>query len=115
MILALIPDVIKMPAAAILGAALMLYPARWYGQSEGKQMAATASLAKSVQVLRERNAIDEEVTASDAAALCGSYGLSDDEQAECVRRVQEADAIAGDDGNDPAQGRAFCRPSRGPQ
>ncbi|TDX83716.1 hypothetical protein EDE05_106125 [Neorhizobium sp. R1-B] len=115
MILALIPDVIKLPAAAILGAALMFFPARWIGQSEGKQMAATASLANSVQILRERNTIDEEVTASDAAALCGSYGLSDDEQAECVRRVQEADAIAGDNDSDPAQGPAVCGPGREPQ
>lgn len=115
MILALIPDVIKLPAAAVLGAGLMFFPAKWIGQSEGKQMAATASLVKSVEVLRERNTIDEEVTSSDAAALCSSYGLSDADQAECVRRVQEADALAGDDGNDPAQGPAVCGPGSKPQ
>ena len=115
MILALIPDVIKLPAAVALGAALMLYPARWYGQSEGKQMAATASLVKSVEVLRERNTIDEEVTSSDAAALCGSYGLSDDEAAECVRRVEQASAEPGDNGNDPAQGPAVCERDSLPQ
>jgi ATP/maltotriose-dependent transcriptional regulator MalT len=115
MILALIPDVIKLPAAAVLGAGLMFFPAKWIGQSEGRQMAATAALANSVQVLRERNTIDEEVTASDAAALCGSYGLSDDEQAECVRRIQEADALAGHDGDDPAQGPAVCGPGSKPQ
>jgi len=114
-LLALIPDWVKIPAAMVVGGGLMFFPAKWIGQSEGKQMAATAALANSVQVLRERNTIDEEVTASDAAALCGSYGLSDDEQAECVRRVQEADALAGDDGNDPSQGPAVCGPGSKPQ
>lgn len=113
--LSLIPDAIKLPAAAVVGAALMFFPAKWIGQSEGKQMAATAALANSVQVLRERNTIDEEVTASDAAALCGSYGLSVDEQAECVRRIQEADALAGNGGDDPAQGPAVCGPGGKPQ
>ena len=115
MILALIPDVIKLPAAAVLGAGLMFFPAKWIGQSEGKQMAATASLVKSVEVLRERNTIDEDVTSSDAAALCGSYGLSDDEAAECVRRVEQASAEPGDNGNDPAQGPAVCQSSSRPQ
>lgn len=91
-LLALIPDWVKVPAAMVVGGGLVFFPAKWLGQSEGKQMAATASLAKSVEVLRERNKIDETVTASDAAALCGSYGLSDDDKAECVRRLQEADA-----------------------
>jgi hypothetical protein len=115
MILALIPDVIKLPAAVFLGAGLMFFPAKWLGQSEGKQMAATAALSKSVEVLRERNVIDEDVSSSDSAALCSSYGLSDDDQAECVRRLQEDDAEPGHDGNNPAQGPAIREPSCKPQ
>ena len=115
MILALIPDVIKLPAAAVLGAGLMFFPAKWIGQSEGKQMAAAASLVKSVEVLRERNTINEEVTASDAGALCASMGLSDDEAAECVRRLGEADAQLGNNDHHPAQGPAVCGPGSKPQ
>ena len=115
MILSLIPDVIKLPAAAVVGASLMFFPAKWIGQSEGKQIAATASLVKSVEVLRERNTIDVEVSASDAAALCSSFGLPDGETAECVRRLQEADANVGNDSDGSAQGSPVCRPGRVPQ
>ena len=34
-------DYIKVGAGLIVGAALVFYPARWIGQGEGKQMAAT--------------------------------------------------------------------------
>jgi hypothetical protein len=114
MILKLVPDAVKLPAAVLVGAGLMFFPAKWLGQSEGKQMAATASLVKSVEVLRERNTIDEEVSSSDAVALCSSYGLSDDDQAECVRRVQEADAQSRNDGDDAPERPAVCRPGRQP-
>lgn len=114
MILALIPDVIKLPAAAVVGAGLVFFPAKWIGQSEGKQMAATEALKTSVQVLRERNTIDDEVSASDAAALCGALGLPDDEAAECVRRLGEAEPEPGHVGNDPAQGPPICQPSGRP-
>lgn len=113
-LLALVPDIIKLPVVALLGAALAFYPAKWIGQSEGKQMAATAALATSVQVLRERNTINDEVSASDAAALCGALGLSGDEAAECVRRMGEVEPEPGHVGNDPAQGPAVCEPGRKP-
>jgi hypothetical protein len=100
MILALIPDIIKLPAAMVLGAALSFYPVKWYGQSEGKQMAATASLVKSVEVLRDRNTIDAEVSSSDAAALCGAMGLSEPDNAECLRRLAAANADAGNGSQD---------------
>lgn len=115
MILALIPDVIKLPAAMALGAALAFMPAKWIGQSEGKQAAATASLVKSVEVLRERGQINEEVSASDAADLCGSMGLPEQDRLECMRRMAEASAEPGHDGDDPAQGPAFCGPGGKPQ
>lgn len=113
--LSLIPDVIKMPIAIALGAVLAFYPARWLGQSEGKQMAATAALTKSVQVLRERNTIDDEVSTSDAAALCADLGLPDDQQAECVRRVLSSDPEPADVGNDPENGSTVRKPDCQPQ
>lgn len=113
-LLKLIPDIIKLPAAMILGAALSFYPVRWLGQSEGKQMAATAALSKSVQVLRERNTINDEVSVSDAAALCRDLGLSADDTAECVRRLDPVNTKPDNVGNDPQDGSAFCEPSRKP-
>ncbi|NZD53512.1 hypothetical protein [Rhizobium leguminosarum] len=113
--LSLIPDVIKLPVAIALGAILAFYPARWLGQSEGKQIAATAALTKSVQVLRERNTIDDEVSTSDAAALCADLGLPDDQQAECVRRVLSSDAEPADVGNDPENGSTVRKPDCQPQ
>ncbi|MBY3295746.1 hypothetical protein HFO28_07815 [Rhizobium leguminosarum] len=113
--LSLIPDVIKLPVAIALGAVLAFYPARWLGQSEGKQMAATAALTKSVQVLRERNTIDDEVSTSDAAALCADLGLPDDQQAECVRRVLSPDAEPADVGSDSEDGSAVRKPDCQPQ
>lgn len=114
MILSLVPDIIKLPAAMALGAALSFYPVKWYGQSEGLQMAATAALTASVQVLRERNVINDEVSSSDATALCGSLGLSEPDAAECVRRMGEAEPEPGHVGNDPAQGPPVCEPGRRP-
>jgi hypothetical protein len=113
-LLNLIPDIIKLPAAMILGAALAFYPVRWLGQSEGKQMAATAALSKSVQVLRERNTINDEVSVSDAAALCRDLGLSADDTAECVRRLDPVNAKPDNVGNDPQDGQTICEPSRKP-
>ncbi|WP_168575366.1 hypothetical protein [Rhizobium ruizarguesonis] len=113
--LSLIPDVIKLPVAIALGAVLAFYPARWLGQSEGKQMAATAALSKSVQVLRERNTIDDEVSTSDAAALCADLGLSDDDKAECVRRVLSPDSEPANVGEHPKDRSAVRKPDCQPQ
>ena len=63
-----------------------------YGKSVGRNGAAVEALERSVEVLRERKEINETVSASDAAALCGDYGLSDEDQRECVRRIREASA-----------------------
>ncbi|MEZ2220780.1 hypothetical protein [Rhizobium sp. RCC_161_2] len=108
-------DYLKIGAGFALGAVLVFYPARWIGQGEGKQIAATAALSKSVTLLRERNVVNEQVSTADAAALCADFGLSDDDTAECVRRLAEAPAKPSDVGNDPANGSAFCQSGRGPQ
>lgn len=62
-----------------------------YGKSVGRQGAAVDALERSVEVLRERNRTDDEVSASDAADLCGSMGLPEQDRLECVRRLVETD------------------------
>lgn len=62
-----------------------------YGKSVGRQGAAVEALERSVEVLRERNVIDETVSASDAAALCRDFGLSDEDERECLRRLATRD------------------------
>ena len=94
-------DKLNLGVGAIAGAVLMFASAFFIGQHEGKQVAAAEALETSVRVLRQRNQINDEVSGSDAAAVCGSYGLSVDEQAECVRRVAEAAAEPGHDGLGP--------------
>ena len=107
-------DYIKFGAGIALGAALVFYPARWIGQSEGKQMAAVAAISKSVTVLRERNVVNDQVSTSDASALCADLGLSDADQAECVRRLQPTNSKPDNVGNDTSNGSPVCQPGRGP-
>ncbi len=94
-------DYLKLGAGMALGAALAFYPAILIGRSEGRQQAATAAISKSVEILRARNQINDEVSSSDASALCAALGLSIDEQAECVRRLGEATAEPGNVSNNP--------------
>jgi hypothetical protein len=91
-ILALMPDWLKLPLAALLGALVVSPGIYLYGNHQGRQQAAVAALEASVTVLRQRNKIDEEISAADAARLCTDLGLSDDEAAECVRRLATPDA-----------------------
>lgn len=84
----LIPDWLKIGAGVVAGALLMSPGVYLYGKHEGRQAAAVEALERSVEILRERNAIDDQVSADDAAALCADFGLSDDDQAECLRRLR---------------------------
>ena len=90
-LLGLIPDWLKLPLAGLagllIGAGLMFFPAKWIGADQERQAAKISSLSKSVEILRERNAIDEEVSAFDALAMCRALGLSDSDTSECVRRL----------------------------
>lgn len=86
----LIPDWLKFAAVALLGAAIAFYPIRWLGQSEGKQMAATAALETAVKRFAEKGKINGQVSSLDAAALCNDFGLPDSDKADCMRRVREA-------------------------
>lgn len=90
-------DWAKIGAGAAVGAALMVAPAYFKGKVAGRGEAAVAALETSVKILRKKGEIDAEVSKSDAASLCADYGLPDDEQAECMRRVRYASAEAGND------------------
>lgn len=85
-------DWLKLAAGAALGALIAFGPSYLYGKHEGRQQAAVAALEKSVEVLQARNKIDDEISAADAARLCTDFGLSNDEAAECVRRLAPPDA-----------------------
>lgn len=90
-------DAIKIGAGAVLGASLICGPAYLYGKSAGKQAAAVAALEKSVEILRERSATDDEISRSDLAGLCRHLGLLPDEERECLRRLEAAN-------NEPGNG-----------
>lgn len=85
-------DWLKIGAGAALGALVASGPAYLYGSHNGRQQAAVAALETSVKVLRERNQIDDAISAADAATLCADLGLSVDDAAECVRRLATPDA-----------------------
>ena len=89
--LKLLPEWLKIGGGVAVGALLTVYPSILVGRHEGRQQAATAALEQSVELLRKRNDINGEVSASDSSALCAAMGLSGDEQAECVRRVLSPD------------------------
>ena len=89
-------DAIKIGAGAILGAGMMVGPIYLYGKSAGKTEAAAAALQKSIEIMRERSATDDEISRADLAGLCRHLGLLEDDQRECVRRLEAADHEPGD-------------------
>lgn len=89
-LLALIPGWLKWAAVGLAGACLLAGGSYLAGKHEGRQQAAVAAAEASVKALHARNAIDDEISASDAARLCDDLGLSNDDKAECMRRVQKA-------------------------
>ena len=57
--LGVLPDWVKLPVAALLGAALVFYPAKWYGATEERQQAqirAAAEALDRIQNLEKNNA-----------------------------------------------------------
>ncbi|MEZ2132681.1 MULTISPECIES: hypothetical protein [unclassified Sinorhizobium] len=99
MILALIPDAIKLPAAAVIGAGLMFFPAKWVGQSEGKQIILASLKDDKITILEEGKKIDAEAIAADDDGLCVLLGgcLQDDSVDEPVRRSGEDRPKASDE------------------
>lgn len=90
--LSLIPKRLLFAVLGAVAGAAAIWGVYLYGKHEGRQQAAVAALQSSVKVLRERNQIDDTISAGDAASLCADFGLSDDEAAECVRRLATPDA-----------------------
>jgi hypothetical protein len=88
MILSLVPDIIKIPAAMALGAALMFLPAKWVGHSEGKQTIIASLKDDKITVLEEGKKIDAEAISADDDGLCLLLGgcVSDAGTDEPVRR-----------------------------
>ena len=90
-----LPGKIAMAALVLV----MAYGAgRYQGSSIAKAEMAAKALSASVETLRSRNKINDEINDIDRAALCGSMGLSDADVDECVRRMVEADTAASDGG-----------------
>jgi len=83
-------DYLKLGAGAVVGALLTVLPSYYYGKHEGRQEATVAALEASVKAVNSRSRVNEDISASDAAALCGDFGLSDDDRDECVRRMGQA-------------------------
>lgn len=85
-----IADIVKLFCVGAVCIALGTVAGTWHGKSLGKAEAAAEAAANSVRILKERGKIDEKVTASDAAALCSDFGLSDDDYKQCLSRLESA-------------------------
>jgi len=86
---------LKIGVGALAGASLAFTGGCFFGQRLERQAAAVNALTKSVEVLRSRGETDAEISAADAADLCGPMGLSSEDCVEFMRRVGNADADAG--------------------
>lgn len=94
MMWALIPNWLKIAAVGLICAVLLSSGSYWLGKSEGRSQAATEALAKTVEIFQSREKTNAEINSADASALCGHFGLPDDQRVECVRRLGEASAVA---------------------
>ena len=75
--------------AGMIAGALMASPFVYlYSASITRQVVAVEAMERTISIINDRSIIDDEVNSSDAASLCGSFGLSDDETKQCVRRLQ---------------------------
>jgi len=64
---------------AIIAAMLLLTFSHRFAYQAGRQVEREALLTRSVEILRERNRVDEQVKDMDAAALCAALGGLPDE------------------------------------
>lgn len=72
-------DFVRLGAGAIIGASIVFVPAYLIGKSDGRASERAAILTTSIDVLRERNATDDEIRNMDAADLCRALGGLPDE------------------------------------
>lgn len=87
-----------MALAGLVGVVVVLTTTFYLGKGAGEREAAAEALARTVKVMQEREVIDEKVSRSTASELCGSFGLSDADRQQCVRRVEETQSKPGDIG-----------------
>ena len=88
-------DAVKIGAGVVLGLGLFGAPLYLYGKSVGKGEAAIVALGNSVEALRDRGLINEQISTSDVSAMCRHLGMLGDDHGECVRRMAEANAATG--------------------
>ena len=67
-------DWLKLGAGAVAGALLAAGPLYLIGKHDGRLAERAEILTRSVEILRERNATDDEVKGMDDAALCAALG-----------------------------------------
>ncbi len=67
-------DWIKLGAGAVAGALLAAGPLYLIGKHDGRLAERAEILTRSVEILRERNATDDEIKGMDDAALCAALG-----------------------------------------
>lgn len=72
-------DFVRIGAGAIIGASVAFIPAYLIGKSDGRASERAAILTRSVEVLRERNATDDQIRKLDDAGLCRALGGLPDE------------------------------------
>lgn len=82
---------LNLGVGALLGATLSAVPVYLYGKHDGERVAAVVAMERSIEVLRTRGVINNEITSADADELCRHYGLQPDSETECVRRLRQTD------------------------
>ena len=65
---------LKLGAGAVAGALLAAGPIYLIGKHDGRQAERAQILTRSVEILRERNATDDQIKGMDDAALCRALG-----------------------------------------
>lgn len=72
---------IAVAAGVALASAIGIY---WLGHSNGVQQGREAVLERSVDILRERNATDEQIRTMDDAGLCLALGGRVSDDGSCI-------------------------------
>ena len=93
--------VLGLAVGAFLGASVMFGPAYFIGKRAERSAAAAEAVANTVRVLKERGNADAEISAiTDVRKLCDYFGLRGDDNTECVRRLEETNAVRNNGGDD---------------
>lgn len=95
MMWAIIPSWLKFAAGGLLMVILASSASYWIGKRDGRQDAATDALEATVELFQSREKVNATISSADAAALCDHFGLQSDDKRECMRRLADAHADAG--------------------